>query len=834
MKVSLNLAQEFSNVDLKSIPRAELLKRIGAQLGAVEDATDWALKFEGAVIVKVIECVKHENADKLSVCRVDDGGKNQAVERGEDGLIQVVCGAPNVHAGMYAVWLAPGVTVPNSRGTEPFVLEAREIRGVVSNGMLASASELGISDDHSGIVNVTGEDAGTEPVPGEPLTNYYGLDDFVIDCENKMFTHRPDCFGVLGVARELAGISGLKFESPSWYLQPPRFEEKNDLPLAIKNEAQELVPRFMAVAMQGVSVRPSPIWLQAVLTRVGIKPVNNVVDVTNYVMHLTGQPLHAFDYDKVRERSDNPGVFPRVSQKGEKLTLLGGKEVELTGEEIVISTDRQAVALAGVMGGADTEVDENTKNIIIECATFDMYNIRRTSMRFGLFTDAVTRYTKGQSPLQNNAVLAYTMQKMAELADAGQASAVHDYHSKIEPKSPVDISVDFINTRLGSELTKEAVRNLLESVEISVDVQGDNLQVFSPFWRMDIEIPEDIVEEIGRLYGYDKLPVVLPKRTARPTPKNKLFEYKQQLRLTLQEAGANEVLTYSFVHGDLLRKTGTDPQRWAYHIRNAISPDLQYYRTSLVPSLLSKVHPNIKAQAGSASNQFALFEIGKAHVTEQKENGLPVQMERLALVVTADDKTAKNRQAGAAYYLAKKYLDRVTDGQAVYEPLDNTDYPITAPYQTGRSAIVSVAGTILGVIGEFSSEVRQALKLPEFTAGFELDITALQKHLKPQTYAPLSEYPGSQQDLTLEADRAIPFADVRQTLKAALLQQVAEHGYIWELQAKDIFVPEGSDKKRLTFRIELCHPAKTLKTDEVTAVVNHLVDAAGELNATKV
>ncbi len=857
MKVSLNLAQEFSNVDLKSIPRDELLQRIGAQLGAVEDVVDWAPKFEGAVIVRIVECDKHENADKLSVCRVDDGGQDQSVERGEDGLIQVVCGAPNARADMYAVWLPPGATVPNSRDTDPFVLEAREIRGVVSNGMLASAYELGISDNHDGIVEITESDLmnnlqlanGEElanskeqleshsqssnanalqmanrqmlmPEPGSPLVNLFGLDDYVIDCENKMFTHRPDCFGVLGVARELAGITGQQFASPDWYLSPPAFEEANEISLQATNDIPDLVPRFMAVVLRDVTVRPSPMWLQAALARVGIKPINNVVDISNYVMHLTGQPTHAFDYDKISERSNVPGIFPRLSEKGEKIVLLGQKEIELTGEEIVIATDKQAVALAGVMGGLDTEVDENTKNIIIECATFDMYSIRRTSMRYGLFTDAVTRYNKGQSPLQNHAALSFLMRKMNQVSGAKQASKVLDVQSSAELHHPVEVTAEFINARLGSDLPQDEIKTILENVEISVEIRGDTLLVTPPFWRMDIEIPEDIVEEVGRLYGYDRLPVNLPVRSAQPTAKNQLFEFKYALRQKLSQAGANEVLTYSFVHGDLLKKTNIDPEAWTYHIRNAISPDLQYYRPSLMPSLLAKVHPNIKAQAGSDGNQFALFEIGKAHIKgEVDSDGLPVQMERLALVVAADDKTVKSSQAGAAYYLAKKYLDTLTGKQASMRPLEDFSQPLNAPYAKGRSAAVYLDDKQIGVIGEFNPAVRQALKLPEFCAGFELDIELLAAMIKPRKYQPLPEFPGTSKDYTHEVSSDVSWYEVLTKLTEALHNVCYERGYQFDVEPLDIFQPENSDKKRFTFRIQLHHPNKTLTTEEATQLV---------------
>lgn len=828
MKVSLNLAQEFSNVDLKSIPREELLRRIGAQLGAVEDVIDWAPKFEGAVIVRVVECEKHPNADKLNVCRIDDGGKNPAVERGEDGLIQVVCGAPNVRAGMYAVWLGPGVTVPASRDTDPFVLEAREIRGVVSNGMMASAAELGISDDHSGIVDVTAEDAGKEPVPGEPLTGYFGLDDFVVDCENKMFTHRPDCFGNLGVARELAGISGLKFESPDWYKEPEaRIDGPfSDLPFESRCETK-LVPRFLARVVEGVAVKPSPLWLQVALARVGIKSINNIVDWTNYYMHLTGQPTHAFDYDKIKALSgETPTIFPRMAQKGEKLTLLGGKTIGLDEGDIVIATDKQPVALAGIMGGADTEVDENTKNIIIEAATFDMYSIRRSSMRHGLFTDASNRFNKGQSPYQNarvlyklvNDIVDQTGARPGKMANFIDCDAVDP--SEVGFANEVQIQVDFINERLGSNLGAEEIAALLNNVEFVVSVEGQMLTVQVPFWRMDIEIPEDIVEEIGRLYGYDKLPVNLPSRSAKPTPRNELFEFKQQLRENLVKSGANEVLTYSFVHGDLLRKTGTNPDETAYHLRNAISPDLQYYRTSLIPSLLQKVHPNIKAQAGDANNQFALFEVGKTHVKGRVgDDGLPEELQHLALVVAADEKTAKARQAGAAYYLAKKYLDTLTNGQATYEPIKSFDYPMTAVYAEGRSAVVKLRGELIGVVGEFNAKARAVLKLPAFTAGFEIDIERLQQHQDSTGYKPLPRFPEIDQDITLTATDKATHQQMSERLAGRLQELSAPHGYEFALFPGTIFAPEGSSERRMTFRVRLSHPDRTLTGQEAAQII---------------
>ena len=301
MKVSLNTIKQYIHFDLPSVD--ELVARINEQLGGVEEIVDVAKKYEGIVIVKVVECAPLEGSDHLNVTKIDDGGVVQNVERDENGLVQVVCGAPNVRAGMFAVWLAPGVTVPESfEDTEPFVLGARPLRGVVSNGMLASAKELAFGDSHEGILEIDPNEwkpNDFEIKPGANFAEVYALNDTVIDIENKMFTHRPDCFGQLGVAREIAGILGHQFESPEWYKNIPEFGGGEGLSLTVQNDIPDKVPRFMAVAIKDVTVKSSPVWLQAELVRLGAKPINNIVDVTNYVMLLTAQPMHAYDYDKV-------------------------------------------------------------------------------------------------------------------------------------------------------------------------------------------------------------------------------------------------------------------------------------------------------------------------------------------------------------------------------------------------------------------------------------------------------------------------------------------------------------------------------------------------------
>ncbi len=864
MKVSLNIVKFYnekynSSPDPYSYGVDEVLRRIGAQLGAIEEVTYFGKRFDGIVVAKVISCEKHENSDHLSVCMIDAGGKCSELAD-DSGLIQVVCGAPNACAGITVAWIPPGATVPSSIDKDPFVLSAREIRGKVSNGMLASPAELGLSDNHDGILEISESEVGEElSRPGTEFKNLYGLDDVIVDCENKMFTHRPDCFGTLGVAREIAGIFGDRYTSPKWYLAP--LEQENQQPatsnqqleLSIDNSIPELVPRFMMQVITNVEIKPSPMWLQAYLSRVGLKSINNIVDYSNYFMMLTAQPTHAFDYDKVvalagkgEGRSEQGGVIqfaPRLARKGEKLALLNGKTIELSEQDMVITANDRPIALAGIMGGSETEVDENTKNIVIECATFDMYRVRRMSMQHGLFTDAVTRYTKGQSPLQNDKVLAKLVDEIVTFAGGKVASQAYDLLSEKGAVSGEKImtTVEFINSRLGSSLSAEQIKTLLENVEFDVEIvathdsrlmtqDSEMLSISSPFWRMDIELPEDVVEEIGRLYGYENLPVELPARSTKPAPKNPMLEFKNSLREKLKQAGANELLTYSFVHGDLMRNTGTDPDKWAYHLRNAISPDLQYYRTSLTPSLLAKVSPNIKAHAGDESNEFAIYEIGKAHVKGEMEpgdNNLPKQMTRIALVFASDSKSSK-KYGVSAYYQAKKYLDTITDGQAEYLPLDTNEYPITSSYQIGRSAVVMVNEQMLGVVGEYNQKTKKSLKLPEFCAGFELDLDLLKINIKPKTYQPLSVFPGTKQDITFEVDTAITWGQLEQLLHAELAVAKAELGYNYTLSPLDIFKEEESSDKRVSFRIEFTRNDKTIKTDEVNNLLQNLAKALHE------
>ncbi len=837
MKVSLNLAQFFSNVDLLSIPAEEMVRRVGAQLGAVEDVVHWGPRYEDVVVVRVVSCQKHPNADKLNVCLIDDGGVVKDVNRNTEGYVQVVCGAPNVREGLTVAWLPPGSTVPSTVDKDPFVLEARELRGEMSNGMLASAHELGISDDHAGILEIDVKDVGEELTkPGTPFKKLYGLDDVVIDCENKMFTHRPDCFGNLGVARELAGISGLKFVSPEWYRTEPSFAAARDMTVEVAIEAKELVPRFMAVVIKDAVVAPSPVWLQAGLQRVGIRPINNVVDITNFVMHLTGQPMHAYDYEKLKRLSDGvPKLIARTAKKGEQVELLGGKNISLDVSDIVIATDKQVIGVGGVMGGADTEVDETTKSIVLECATFDMFTIRKTSMRHGLFTDAVTRFNKGQSPLQNDKVLSFALQQFADLTGGTTASDVVDVHGTLQKPSPVTVSAEFVNERLGSSMSVQDMAVLLTNVEFEVQVKDEKLVVQPPFWRTDIAIAEDIVEEIGRLHGFADLPIVLPLRTIKPAPINPRWALKADIRTILARAGANEVLTYSFVHANLLKKAEQNADD-AYQLSNALSPDLQYYRLSLVPSILDKVYANVR----SGHESFALFEINKSHNKLYSSDGdehVPKEFETLALLCTSGNKALND--TGAAFYQARAYVEYLAqqfglqlDYVAIDKPLT---FPVARPFDMKRSALVkdTKTGTTLGIVGEFTADVQAAFKLPHRTAGFELGLEELQKVRASRAYIPLSRFPSITNDVTLRSPSTMSYRDIAKLFASTLKPLAAQHAIELDIQPSGRFAPDPG-VIHTTFRVVSTHHERTLTLQEINTILESTAKTLATHNITRV
>lgn len=816
MIISTNWLKKFTDIDM-SID--ELATLIGARLVEIEEVIDLGVKYKDVIVVKVVECAKLEGSDHLNVTKIDDGGKTTNVERDENGLVQVVCGAPNVHAGMLAAWLPPSSTVPETfKDAEPFILGARKLRGVMSNGMLASATELDLYEDHTGILEVD-----VDAAPGSSFAEVYELNDYLLDIENKSLTHRPDTFGIIGFAREVAAIQGRSFHTPEWLMDvSPVFDVQNKVETPIVTIDNPLLSdRYQAIILSEANgAAKSPVFIQSYLARVGVRPINAVVDVTNYLMMLTGQPLHAFDYDKVvAVGGGRADIHVRGGYDGETLALLDGRTIELTPSDIVIASGETAIGLAGAMGGASTVIDDNTKNIILESATFNLYNLRATQMRHGIFSEAITRFTKGQPAELTAPVLAEAARLMSAYANAQVVSDVAEAYPGKRDAREITLSVEAINSILGSKFMASDIIDTVHNVEFNADlVDMATITTVAPYWRSDIHISEDIIEEIGRLNGFDSIEPALPLRDFTAVRPTTFDELRANVRKTLVRAGANEVLTYSFVHGDVLQKANQDVAN-SYRITNSISPDLQYYRQTLTPSLLGLIHPNVK----QGYDTFAVFELNKTH---PKQHGLtdedvPVEVDMLALTMTS-----KKSQRVSAYYQAKKMLDYLGEAlglELAYNPIDtDPNSSLSAPFEHRRSALVTdkKTDTYIGIVGEYKKSVSRGFKLPEYTAGFEISTQALHAAVAQlaSEYTPLSRYPGTERDICFQVATDVMYGQIVANV-AFVLKDVELETNVTPV---DIYQAENSPTKNITIRIKLTAHDRTLTGDEVATIIDNV------------
>ena len=805
MLISLNWLKKYVDIDVSD---DELVRLIGSRLVEVEGVIDETHKYDKIYAVKVVSAEKIPDTH-LSLCAIDDGGREADIIRDKDGNIQVMCGAPNVHAGMMAAWIAPGATVPASvHDDAPFVIGMRKmLKKYDSYGMLAGADELDFGGDHLGIAELDPKVAK----PGMPLADIFELNDSILDIENKSLTHRPDTFGVIGFAREVAGILGKPFKTPEWLFETEPSFKNEGVELDIEIADEILCPRYTALVMtpHGEFDTKYLSLERTYLCKSGMRPVSPIVDLTNYLMLLSGQPLHAFDYDKFLAvgKAKTPKVIVRAAKDGEKLTLLDDREVELNTNDIVITSNDIPVALAGAMGGKNTEIDENTKRIILESATFSLFNLRKTQMNHGIFSEAITRFTKGQPAGQTLPVAL----EFAKEATALKAVALFDSQKKAPKAAVVTISLAKMIGLLGKKFSAEEVKAILENVNFDVAIDGDNISCTVPYWRTDIHIPEDIYEEVGRLSGFDNIEPILPlHETAEPSSR---FVLKTRIREFLSARGANEALSYSFVNGELLNKVKQDEKN-SYKIVNSISPDLQYIRQSIAPSLLNKAYANIRA----GYKQFAMFEMNQVYRKSfgLDEQGVPSGRHELSILFI-------NTDSKCEYYQAKHYLEALLQNLNIdfeIRKFESEADKSNAYYEPKRSAAVYAGEKLIGYIGEVKNSILQGFKLPQGTAVFELAIDSLDE-LQSDTPAKrprFSQYPSVERDITLTVSEKQDYKQVEKALRDVLESK----DLIYSVKPVSIYQAEGQNTKNLSFRVSFADANKTLAKDAIQAIMKEL------------
>jgi phenylalanyl-tRNA synthetase beta chain len=742
LRVPLSWLSDYLDITL---PVEELARRLtiaGVEVGEIiRSGGDW----DGIRVAKVINIEPHPDAQRLTLVTVDlDNGDSR----------RVVCGAPNVATGQKVAFAPEGTRLIDGHTGKATTLKAAKIRGVESAGMVLSEKELGISDSHEGIVVLPPD----SPV-GQPLSSVLGETVFDLD----LTPNRPDLMSVLGVAREVAAIAGGKVRDPSLEYEANGKPLKGRASVEIKD--RDLCPRYVAALIEGVQIGESPAWMQERLLAAGMRPITNIVDITNYVMLEMGQPLHAFDFDKLREGR----IVVRRARPGEKLTLIDGSQRELQPDMLVIADAEKAVAVAGVMGGVDSEVTDETRNILLESANFNGPNIRRTRQALKTETDASKRFEKGLSTHLPPIAAQRAAKLMVELAGGKAAEGLLD----VAPGKGKDIKITLTQERLhrvlGIDVTPAEVRRVLEALGFGCRwVPSDQYFIVRvPFWRTDVAIADDVIEEVARIIGYDEFPTTqlrgeLPRWEPQPAR-----ELRERIRDQLAVAGLQEIITYSLTDLPTLEKVLpaedlkiTPPLR----VANPMSREYEYARTTLRGSMLQTLARNTRT---SGDDLLTLFEIARTY--QPRDDDLPHEVESVCAALSGRKSGSWQQPSTgeAGFFDAKAYINILLAALHLRAEYRES---VEHLYLPGRTAEVWIDGARIGLVGQVHPRVAASFDIKQDVAMFELDLEALLPHI-PETvhYEPVSPYPSVEEDLAVIVDRDVPAANVIRLIESSKL-----------------------------------------------------------------
>lgn len=835
MKISLNEVKKLAKIP-EEITDQELIERIGSRLVEIEEVIDLAPQYKGIYIAKVVSCEPIEGTH-LNLCQIDAG--EHTAEFSDGDTVQVVCGAPNVHTGMLAVWIAPGAIVPETYDNENFKLSVRKLRGYESHGMLAGADELALVSEHKFIAEIDPRLAK----PGDSFAEVFGLDDIILDVENKSLTHRPDCFGLIGFAREVAGIFGIKFEEPEWIgAEGSSAHKSKDQPstLDITISDSTLCPRYSCAIFElgdnkpGKYLTPEAVFL----AKAGMRAIDPMVDLTNIMMLMTGQPLHAFDYDKLVEVGGTkaPKIIVRAAKDGEELQLLDGETIKCIPEDILITSNNVPVALAGAMGGKNTEIDASTHRVVLESATFSLYNLRKTQMAHGIFSEAITRFTKGQPAAMTLPVLMETVHRLGV-----EPIALADEWKAGPGQNVVKVATTAVNRLLGSNYSATEIAETLTNVgfdiegypvslkkskklgpvEVSLTVGeelGEEITAKVPAWRTDIHIAEDMIEEVGRLRGFDNIPLALPKKSFSGSEIAPMWQLKQELRNILSDRlGMHELLTYSFVSKDLLEKVGQNPED-CYQIVNSISPELQYFRSEIAPSLLEKVRENLKA----GYKGFKLYELNQ--VTRKSygltDEGTPVLKHHLGIVALGDFYQLK------AQILAMFKVLNIPVEYAALSKAKAADQPDLEPK---RSAELIIGGQCVGAFGEVKLGVLRRFKVDQTVTALEMNLDKIvDVPRRLQVQLKISKFPFVERDLTLKVASDAAFGRFDEKICGVL----AGEELVYTVSPASIYQASPDDPtKNISFHLRFSNHTKTLDQAEISDIMEKITVEVAKIGA---
>ncbi|SCT32934.1 phenylalanine--tRNA ligase subunit beta [Staphylococcus aureus] len=791
MLISNEWLKEYVTIDDSVSNLAERITRTGIE---VDDLIDYTKDIKNLVVGFVKSKEKHPDADKLNVCQVDIG---------EDEPVQIVCGAPNVDAGQYVIVAKVGGRLPGG-----IKIKRAKLRGERSEGMICSLQEIGISSNYVPKTFESGIYVFSEAqVPGTDALQALYLDDQVMEFD--LTPNRADALSMIGTAYEVAALYNTKMTKPDTTSNELELSANNELTVTIENE--DKVPYYSARVVHDVTIEPSPIWMQARLIKAGIRPINNVVDISNYVLLEYGQPLHMFDQDAIGSQQ----IVVRQANEGEKMTTLDGTERQLLTSDIVITNGQTPIALAGVMGGDFSEVKEQTSNIVIEGAIFDPVSIRHTSRRLNLRSESSSRFEKGiATEFVDEAVdrACYLLQTYANgkvLKDRVSSGELGAFIT------PIDITADKINRTIGFDLSQNDIVTIFNQLGFDTEINDDVITVQVPSRRKDITIKEDLIEEVARIYGYDDIPSTLPVFEKVTSGQLTDRQYKTRMvKEVLEGAGLDQAITYSLVSKEDATAFSMQ-QRQTIDLLMPMSEAHASLRQSLLPHLIEAASYNVARK----NKDVKLFEIGNVFFANG-EGELPDQVEYLSGILTGDYVVNQwqGKKETVDFYLAKGVVDRVSEKLNLEFSYRRADIDGLHP---GRTAEILLENKIVGFIGELHPTLAADNDLKR-TYVFELNFDALMSvSVGYINYQPIPRFPGMSRDIALEVDQNIPAADLLSTIHA--------HGgnILKDTLVFDVYQGEHLEKgkKSIAIRLNYLDTEETL-TDERVSKVQAEIEAA--------
>ncbi|HGO3757168.1 TPA: phenylalanine--tRNA ligase subunit beta [Staphylococcus aureus] len=791
MLISNEWLKEYVTIDDSVSNLAERITRTGIE---VDDLIDYTKDIKNLVVGFVKSKEKHPDADKLNVCQVDIG---------EDEPVQIVCGAPNVDAGQYVIVAKVGGRLPGG-----IKIKRAKLRGERSEGMICSLQEIGISSNYIPKSFESGIYVFSESqVPGTDALQALYLNDQVMEFD--LTPNRADALSMIGTAYEVAALYNTKMTKPETTSNELELSANDELTVTIENE--DKVPYYSARVVHDVTIEPSPIWMQARLIKAGIRPINNVVDISNYVLLEYGQPLHMFDQDAIGSQQ----IVVRQANEGEKMTTLDDTERELLTSDIVITNGQTPIALAGVMGGDFSEVKEHTSNIVIEGAIFDSVSIRHTSRRLNLRSESSSRFEKGiATEFVDEAVdrACYLLQTYAngkvlkDRASSGELGAFI---------TPIDITADKINRTIGFDLSQNDIVTIFNQLGFDTEINDDVITVQVPSRRKDITIKEDLIEEVARIYGYDDIPSTLPVFEKVTSGQLTDRQYKTRMvKEVLEGAGLDQAITYSLVSKEDATAFAMQ-QRQTIDLLMPMSEAHASLRQSLLPHLIEAASYNVARK----NKDVKLFEIGNVFFANG-EGELPDQVEYLSGILTGDYVVNQwqGKKETVDFYLAKGVVDRVSEKLNLEFSYRRADIDGLHP---GRTAEILLENKVVGFIGELHPTLAAENDLKR-TYVFELNFDALMAvSVGYINYQPIPRFPGMSRDIALEVDQNIPAADLLSTIHA--------HGgnILKDTLVFDVYQGEHLEKgkKSIAIRLNYLDTEETL-TDERVSKVQAEIEAA--------